>query len=125
MTRSCQCLCRFAPRKSIPLKSIASSVGLIVTTASVFTSCGTLEPTADERREIQANIRSGQSSLGRQAAAKRDRAEALDNASRMSRRGAADGDPDTSDIDQQAADARDEAEDLDTARRMMGRGAAN
>ena len=99
---------------------------LIVTTASVFTSCGTIpEPTAAERRETQANIRSGQSSLGRQAAAKRDRADELENASRMSRRGAADGDPDTSGIDQQAADARDEAEDLDTAGRMMGRGAAN
>ncbi len=98
---------------------------LIVTTASVFTSCGTLEPTDDERRETQANIRSEQSSLGRQAAAKRDRAEELENASRMSRRGAADGYPDTSDIDHQAADARNEAEELDTASRQMGRGAAN
>ena len=111
------------PQRSVN-KLILTS--LIVTTASVFTSCETiLEPTADEHRETQANIRSGQSSLGRQAAAKRDRAEELDNASRMSRRGAADGYPDTSDIDHQAADARNEAEELDTARRMMGRGAAN
>jgi hypothetical protein len=106
-------------------KPVVTLVALVA--AFVFTSCEVIptEPTVSERRETQSNIAREQARLKRQAAAQRARAQELDNASRMSHRGAADYEPDTYEMEQEADDAHEQAEELDTASRMMGRGAAN
>lgn len=94
---------------------------LIAITASVFTSCGTLEPTAAETRQTNANIRREQSALSREAADLRQQADdQVDLA-----QGLGVGSSNSNGLEAEAARNREEADNLDTARRQMSRGAAN
>jgi hypothetical protein len=88
---------------------------------AILTSCETMEPTAAETRQTNANISREQSKLSREAADLRQQAgDQVDLA-----QGLGVGSPNSNALEAEAARNREEADNLETARRQMGRGAAN
>jgi hypothetical protein len=88
---------------------------------TILTSCETMEPTAAETRQTNANIHREQSKLAREAAETRQLADdQVDLA-----QGLGVGSANSNGLEAEAARNREEADNLDTARRQMGRGAAN
>lgn len=103
---------------------LAQNYLFIATLAAVAltqTSCETLEPTAAETAQTNANIYREQSALSRESAFLREQAgNQVDLA-----QGLGVGSDASNVLEAEAARTREEADNLDTASRQMGRGAAN
>ena len=96
-------------------------IATLVTVAISLTSCGTMEPTAAETAQTNANIRQEQSALARESALLREQAgNQVDLA-----QGLGVGSDASNALEAEAARNRAEADSRDTASRQMGRGAAN
>lgn len=88
---------------------------------AILTSCETMEPSASETRQTNANIRREQSALSREAADLRQQADDQEDLAQ----GLGVGSANSNGLEAEAARNREEADNRDTARRQMGRGAAN